>query len=178
MAASRPWGALVGWLVLASVGAGCQRMQGGGAAEDGGGGSSVDLATAADLGANRDLATVADLGATPDLEKPVDLASASDLTMAPVAPTGVMASDGTSSAQVTVTWSASPTATANDVYRDGVKVATDLVATSYDDPGAGAGGVPSAPIGLAATDGSSTAEVQLTWGQQRRCPRCLPGGRR
>ncbi len=79
----------------------------------------------------------------------------------PAAPTNVAATDGTSTSNVTITWTKSTGATGYRVYRDAVDVSGLLgdVAT-YGDTGAAA---PTITAGTAAaTDGSSTAQVSLS----------------
>src|SRR3970040_41708 len=70
--------------------------------------------------------------------------------MVPSAPLGVIASDGTSSTHVTVTWEPVPGAIRYDVYRDGILVASDVSGASYDDSGAEPGGAPIAPASFTA----------------------------
>ncbi len=77
-------------------------------------------------------------------------------------PTGVAASDGTSSAHVTVTWNTVYGATGYRVFRGSTAIG-DVTAASHDDTGASAGGVPSTPTSFAASDGTYTDRVQLTW---------------
>jgi fibronectin type 3 domain-containing protein len=109
------------------------------------------------------------------------------------APTGVNATDGSSTANVTVTWTAVPGATGYKVFRAAgsatptVQIGTSATA-SYADATAAAGTVytyavkasiasgdsvlsatnagwrnVAAPAGVTATDGSSTANVTVTW---------------
>ena len=110
------------------------------------------------------------------------------------APSGVSATDGTSTANVTVTWTAVPGATGHKVFRAvGTAAATQVAAlgataATYADTTAAAGTVCTytvrattaagdsaasaadtgwrniaAPAGLAATDGTVTTGVNLTW---------------
>jgi fibronectin type 3 domain-containing protein len=109
----------------------------------------------------------------------------------PASPTGVTATDGTSTSGVSVSWTASAGATSYKVFRDGVGGATQIgtvTATSFTDTAAapgvayqytvvasGAFGDSSAsaadggwrklspPQGVAATDGSFGNKVQVTW---------------
>src|SRR5206468_877291 len=84
------------------------------------------------------------------------------LPLLPAAPpTGVMASDGTSAAAVTVTWNASAGATSYRVYRDGVLI-VEAAAATYDDTGAGAG-VPTVPTSVAASDGTFPEKIVVTF---------------
>jgi beta-propeller uncharacterized protein DUF5122 len=76
-------------------------------------------------------------------------------------PTDVMASDGTSVAVVSVTWTAVPDATSYRVWRDGVVLA-EVVAAAYDDATAAAGGGLRAPV-LMASAGTFSDRVELTW---------------
>jgi trimeric autotransporter adhesin len=80
----------------------------------------------------------------------------------PTSPTDVIASDGTSSSHVTVTWMPVAGATSYRVYRDGA-VVTTVTATTADDTGAGAPPAPTAPASLAATSGTYTDRVALSW---------------
>ena len=127
----------------------------------------------------------------------ITLVTATD-PVAPSAPSGVSASDGTSTALVRVTWSASSGATSYKVYRatsDSSSAATvlasGLTSLYYDDSTAEVGttyfywvkavnsvgtsdfsagdsgyrayAVPDAPTGVAASDGTSTTGVTVTW---------------
>jgi hypothetical protein len=79
------------------------------------------------------------------------------------APTGLVASDGTSSAQVALTWNAVYGATGYRVFRNGTQIA-EVATTGYDDADASiSGGVPSTPTSLAATQGTLLTGVTLTW---------------
>jgi hypothetical protein len=92
-----------------------------------------------------------------NIDAPVDAAP-------PVpAPTGVVASDGTEEAHVAISWNLVSGATAYDVYRDGTLFAADITTTNHNDTGATAAAAPAAPTALAATDGTRTTDVQLTW---------------
>ena len=110
---------------------------------------------------------------------------------APAAPTGVAASDGTSSTQVTVTWGAATGATSYDIFRDGgaTKIGSSVgTATTYTDTtalattthtytvktvtaagssvaSAGDTGyvVLASALSVVATDGTSFAQVGLSW---------------
>ena len=108
---------------------------------------------------------------------------------APIAPTNVAASDGTSTAGVIVSWSAVAGATSYKVYRDGAATAiATVIAPTFTDTMTVAGtpysyvvrasaaaglSAPSsadvgyrniqAPSGIIASDGTSTAHVALTW---------------
>lgn len=91
----------------------------------------------------------------------LDSASADAPMPPPLAvPTGVMATDGESSAFVRVTWDAVAGATGYRVYRDGVAL-SDATRTSLLDVTAGDGPV-SAPV-LTASQGTTTAGVDLAW---------------
>jgi formylglycine-generating enzyme required for sulfatase activity len=80
------------------------------------------------------------------------------------APSGVAASQGTSTAQVVVTWNTVAGVSGYHVYRDGVRVTTSPVTeTSYNDTGAAAGGVPTAVTGASATT-NQPDDVRVTWG--------------
>ena len=84
-------------------------------------------------------------------------ASLSFLTK-PAAPTGVSATDGTYTANVTVTWNAVTGASSYVVFRDSTSLGS---ATSpFADTGASAGTI--TPGTATATDGSSTSQVTLT----------------
>lgn len=78
------------------------------------------------------------------------------------APTGVTASDGTSPAHVALSWGSVYGATGYRVFRGGT-VITDVTSTSYNDTGAASGGVPTAPTGPTASQGTSLTNVQVTW---------------
>jgi hypothetical protein len=78
------------------------------------------------------------------------------------APTGFVASDGTSSAHVALSWNAVYGATAYRVFQGTTQIA-EVTATSYDDTDAPAGGGPNAIQGFHATDGGYTDRVQLSW---------------
>ena len=110
---------------------------------------------------------------------------------APEAPTSVVASDGTSATKVTVTWVAAIGATGYDIFRDGgvTKIGSSVgIATTFTDTTAlattthtyavktvtAAGSsvasasdtgyvVLATPLGLTATDGTSFANVGLSW---------------
>ena len=108
---------------------------------------------------------------------------------APEAPTGLNATDGTFTDKITVSWNAVPSATGYEVKRDGAIIRTAQVqtTTTFNDVGAvgqtfsytvtastAAGlGAPSAantgfinvlsPTNVAATDGTSTQHVDVTW---------------
>ena len=120
-----------------------------------------------------------------------DLSAGAIGWMAPSAPTGVAASDGTSSTQVTVIWVAATGATSYDIFRDGgaTKIGSSVgTATTYTDTtvpaatthtytvkavtalgssvaSAGDTGytVLESPLNVAATDGTSFAQVGLSW---------------
>jgi hypothetical protein len=84
-----------------------------------------------------------------------------DYTPTPAPPTNVLATNGTYTDKVTITWTKSLSATGYRVYRDGTQIGGDLgdVAT-YDDSGAGA---PSITPGTAsASDGTSKSYVTLS----------------
>src|SRR5439155_20354186 len=76
-------------------------------------------------------------------------------------PLGVTATDGTSDTTIAVTWSASAGAATYRVYRDGTQIA-EIAATHYDDTGASTS-VPAAPTAVAATDGTYTDKVTVTF---------------
>ncbi len=104
------------------------------------------------------------------------------------APTNVQASDGSSAASVTVTWSASPGATGYRIFRDGRAAGAVGAATTFSDSGATPGtlhaytvraslhaGISepsdadagwralSAPATVAASDGTATDKVVVSW---------------
>ncbi len=118
--------------------------------------------------------------------------------VAPEAPTGVSASDGTSTAKIRITWGASSGATYYKVYRAtsnsssaATLLASSVTSSYYDDTSAEVGttyyywvkagnssgesgfsasdsgwrayAVPSAPSGVTASDGTSTAGVIVSW---------------
>jgi hypothetical protein len=119
----------------------------------------------------------------------VSLPGASDAGYRNVAaPTGLVASDGTATDRVTVTWAAVTGAVSYRVFRGATEVGT-AGGTSFADTGASPGvsypyvvracgqvgiGAPSvanagfralsAPTGVTATDGTSIAKVDVTWG--------------
>src|SRR5262245_34455951 len=103
------------------------------------------------------LALVASCGSdsavAPDAAPPdPDASTETDATPPPAAPTGVTASDGTSSEVVTVTWSGVADATDYRVWRDGAPIATvAAAATTHDDDGATAALVPPVPTNVRAT---------------------------
>ncbi len=80
------------------------------------------------------------------------------------APTGVMASDGTSVDQVDVTWDPVDGAIAYRVFRDGAQIA-EVSGTEHADAGAAAGGPPFAPAELTASEGTFTDRVALSWAE-------------
>ncbi len=78
----------------------------------------------------------------------------------PAAPTNVAASDGTSTDNVTITWTKSTGATDYQVYRDGNALGWIGDLAEYVDTGAGA---PSITAGSAvASDGTSTSQISLS----------------
>ncbi len=110
------------------------------------------------------------------------------------APTAVAASAGSSTGEVTLTWSASAGATSYQIFRDGGPSPVGTVsATTYHDTGAPIGVIasytvravyaiasisqfsdlsapaasgwraPAAPAGLAASDGTSTSKITVSW---------------
>ena len=108
----------------------------------------------------------------------------------PAAPTGLSATDGTSTSSVTLTWNAvtgsNPVLLGYRVFRDGVPIAVSTINSYTDTPIAGTlftytvkayngngdsalstsdtGWVKlSTPAGLTATDGTSTSEITLGW---------------
>ena len=109
---------------------------------------------------------------------------------APVAPLGVSASDGTSTTQVTISWSAVAGVTGYDVLRDGNKIGSSIgIQTIYQDASAlpgirytytvksvtaagssaasvgdvGYRGALEIPTEVAASDGTFTDKISITW---------------
>ena len=109
---------------------------------------------------------------------------------APVAPLGVSASDGTSTTQVTISWSAVAGVTGYDVLRDGNKIGSSIgIQTIYQDTSAlpgihytytvksvtaagssaasvgdvGYRGALEIPTEVAASDGTFTDKISITW---------------
>ena len=109
---------------------------------------------------------------------------------APVAPLGVSASDGTSTTQVTISWSAVAGVKGYDVLRDGNKIGSSIgIQTTYQDPSAlpgirytytvksvtvagssaaslgdvGYRGALEIPTEVAASDGTFTDKISITW---------------
>ncbi len=74
----------------------------------------------------------------------------------------MQASDGTSEAHVTVTWSAVSGATSYDVYRDGTLAASGVAGTSWQDTAAEPGAAPAAPTGVTAST-DRTDRVRVAW---------------
>ncbi|HEY2747166.1 MAG TPA: hypothetical protein VGL86_21230 [Polyangia bacterium] len=107
-----------------------------------------------------DLALAPDAAATDLAPTPPDLTSR-DLAGAPLPPTGLSASKGTSPALVTLTWSASTGATSYRVYRAGTLL-TEVATPAYDDATA-ATTAPGAPTALSASDGTFGDHIALTF---------------
>jgi hypothetical protein len=78
---------------------------------------------------------------------------------APTAPTNVVATDGTSTSNVTITWTASAGATDYYVFRNTTELGAVGNVTLYYDTGAAAGTITAGTI--TATDGTSTSETTL-----------------
>jgi len=83
-------------------------------------------------------------------------------TSLPDVPTGLTASDGTSADSVNVEWTGASGADTYRVFRDGVLL-DEIANLVFQDIGATAGGVPSAPGSLLASDGSNPDAIELTW---------------
>ena len=83
--------------------------------------------------------SVRSVGITPPegLEQPVSAKSAVNAGFRQMpAPTGVLASDGTSLTQVAVTWNSVPGAVSYRVFRGTTSIATGITGTSFEDTGA------------------------------------------
>lgn len=82
----------------------------------------------------------------------------------PPPPTNVLASDGTESDFVEVTWEVSPRADSYRVYRDDVEIAV-VIANTYVDRGAIAYPPTADGLNLSATDGTRSDAVVVTWSE-------------
>jgi alpha-tubulin suppressor-like RCC1 family protein len=84
-------------------------------------------------------------------------------TTSPAAPTGVVATDGTWSDRVVVSWTAAPGATSYRVLRDG-SLLGETNSTSFDDRTAAAGARPSmADVTVTASLGDFPDRIRVTW---------------
>lgn len=78
------------------------------------------------------------------------------------APANFVASDGTSTTSVALSWESVAGASGYRVWRDSLAIG-DVAETSYADTGAGQGAVPAAPADVVATLGTHADRVEVTW---------------
>ncbi|MCB9508026.1 MAG: hypothetical protein H6697_10205, partial [Myxococcales bacterium] len=84
-------------------------------------------------------------------------------TTVPAAPATFVASDGTSTTAVSLSWSAAQGATTYAVFRDGAELAS-VAGTTFEDTTAGEPGVPgSSGLTVSASDATYSDRVAVTW---------------